>query len=165
LYTLLGAVALVLLVACANVANLMLVRGAGRLQEVTVRTALGAGAQRLGRQFAVEGAVLTVLGAGLGVLLAVTGLEALLAFAPPDIPRVGEVGLDGRVLGATLLVTAIVGMVFGFLPTFQARRMNLQAALKDEGSRSASASREHRTFRSALVVTELALAVMLMVGA
>jgi predicted permease len=165
LLTLLGAVALVLLVACANVANLMLVRGAARFQEVTVRTALGAGSRRLARQFIVEGALLTAVGAGVGMLFAVTGLEFLLRLAPSYIPRVSDVGLDARVLAATLGVSLLVGLVFGFLPTIQARRLDLQGALKDEGGRGASAGREQRRFRSALVVTELALAVMLMISA
>jgi putative ABC transport system permease protein len=164
LMVLLGAVVLVLLVACANVANLLLVRGGTRAREVTVRTALGAGLGRLARQFAVEGAVLTASGAVLGVGLAVTGLDLLLAFAPADIPRVTEVGIDARVLSATLAVSLMVGLTFGLLPTFQARRLNLQASLQGE-SRGASAGRERRRLREGLVVAELTLAVMLMIGA
>ena len=164
LMVLLGAVAFVLLVACANVANLLLVRGAARAREVTVRTALGAGVRRLARQFMVEGAVLTMAGAVLGVGLAILGLDVLLALAPADIPRVADVGIDARVLGTTLAVSVVVGLAFGLLPTFQARHLNLQASLQGE-SRGASAGREHRRFRSSLVVTELALAVMLMIGA
>jgi len=164
LMVLLGAVALVLLVACANVANLLLVRGAARAREVTVRTALGAGLRRLGRQFLVEGAVLTLAGAALGVALAIVGLDVLLALAPVDIPRVASVSIDLRVLGATLGVSAMVGLAFGILPTLQARRLNLQASLQGE-SRGASAGREQRRLRGGLVVTELALAVMLMIGA
>ena len=164
LIVLMGAVALVLLVACANVANLLLVRGAARAREVTVRTALGAGLRRLARQFAVEGAVLTLAGALLGVGLAIVGLDLVLALAPADIPRVAEVGIDARVLGATLAVSVLVGLAFGILPTIQARRLNLQASLQGE-SRGASAGREHRRFRAGLVVSELALAVMLMIGA
>ncbi|MBI2402671.1 MAG: ABC transporter permease [Gemmatimonadetes bacterium] len=164
LIVLLGAVAFVLLVACANVANLLLVRGAARAREVTVRTALGAGVRRLARQFIAEGAVLTAAGAVLGVVLAILGLDVLLALAPADIPRVAEVGIDARVLSATLAVSAVVGLVFGILPTVQARRLNLQASLQGE-SRGASAGREHQRLRSSLVVSELALAVMLMIGA
>ena len=164
LIVLLGAVAFVLLVACANVANLLLVRGAARAREVTVRTALGAGVRRLARQFVAEGAVLTTAGAVLGVGLAILGLDVLLSLAPADIPRVAEVGIDARVLGATIALSVVVGLAFGLLPTLQARRLNLQASLQGE-SRGASAGREHRRFRSTLVVTELALAVMLMIGA
>ncbi len=164
LWVLLGAVALVLLVACANVANLLLVRGAARAREVTVRAALGAGVKRLARQFMVEGAVLTLAGALLGVVLAVAGLQLLLAMAPADVPRVAAVNIDARVLAATLLLSGLVGLAFGMLPTLQARRLNLQASLQGE-SRGASAGGERTRFRSALVVTELAFAVMLMIGA
>lgn len=164
LMVLLGAVALVLLVACANVANLLLARGAARTREVTVRTALGAGARRLARQFVIEGAVLTLAGAALGLVLATVGLDLLLALAPADIPRVASVGIDFRVLGATLVVACLVALAFGALPTLQARRWNLQGSLQGE-SRAVSAGHEQRRFRSGLVVTELALAVMLMIGA
>lgn len=164
LLVLLGAVAFVLLVACANVANLLLVRAAARAREVTVRAALGAGVRRLARQFVVEGAVLTMAGAAFGVGLAITGFDLLLALAPADIPRVASVGIDARVLGVTLAVSVVVGLAFGILPTLQARRFNLQSSLQGE-SRGASAGKEHRRFRSALVVSELALAVMLMIGA
>jgi predicted permease len=164
LTVLLGAVAFVLLVACANVANLLLVRGAARAREVTVRTALGAGLRQLARQFAVEGAVLTLAGAILGVFLASAGLNLLLTLAPSDIPRVTSVGVDLRVLGATLAVCVVVGAAFGLLPILQARRLNLQGALQSE-SRGTSAGREQRRLRTGLVVTEVALAVMLMIGA
>jgi putative ABC transport system permease protein len=165
LLVLLGAVALVLLVACANVANLLLARGMARMREVTVRAALGASARRLAMQFLAESAALTALGAVLGVFLAIVGLRVLVALAPADIPRVGAVGIDGRVLGATLIMTACVGLLFGLLPTLQARRQDIQASLQGESGRGASASRHHRRLRSALVVSELTLAVMLMVGA
>src|SRR5207244_2078540 len=124
-----------------------------------------AGARRLARQFMVEGVVLTLVGAGVGTVLAVSGLDFLLQLAPSYIPRVGSVGLDGRVLLATLGISTVVGLFFGFLPTLQARRVDLQVALMDEGGRGASAGREHRRFRSALVVNELVMAVMLMVSA
>ncbi len=165
LLMLLGAVALVLMVACANVINLLLVRGTARLREVTVRTAFGAGLGRLARQFLVEGAVLAIAGAVLGILLAIWGLDALLALAPNDIPRVGTVTIDLRVLGVTLGVTMLVSIAFGLLPTAQAQAQGLQAALQGSAGRSASAGRTHRRFRSALVVAELGLAVMLMIGA
>ena len=165
LYVLLGAVALVLLVACANVAHLVLVRSAGRVREVSVRTALGAGARRLARQFLVEGAVLTLAGAALGVVLALSGLETLRALAPATIPRVESVGLDVRVLGVTLAVSAAVALALGLLPTLQARRPDLQRALQGETGRGASPGHEQRRLRSLLVVSELAMAAMLMVGA
>jgi len=165
LFVLMGAVALVLLIACANVASLLLARGAERLREVTVRTALGATTRHLVRQFLVESLLLTGCGALLGLLLAQEGLDLLLALAPGDIPRVGTVGIDGRVLAVTLGVTIIIAVCFSLFPTVQATRVNLQSALQGEASRSASSGRGHRQFRGGLVIAELALAVMLMAGA
>jgi putative ABC transport system permease protein len=165
LFVLMGAVALVLLVACANVASLLLARGAERLREVTVRTALGATTRHLVRQFLIESFLLTGAGALLGLVLAQEGLDLLLALAPGDIPRVGTVDIDGRVLAVTLGVTVFIAVCFSLFPTFQASRVNLQSALQGEASRSASAGRRHRRFRSGLVISELALAVMLMTGA
>jgi putative ABC transport system permease protein len=165
LLVLFGSVALVLLVACVNVANLMLARGEARLHDVTVRTALGAGMRRLVRQFAAEGLVLTAAGAGLGLLLAVVGLELLVSLAPANIPRIGAVAIDGRVLAATLGACLLVALFFGLLPSFQAGRVGLQQALQSGAGRSGSAGPGRNRFRSALVVTELALAVVLMIGA
>lgn len=165
LLVLVGAVALVLLVACANVANLLLARGAARAREVTVRAALGASVGRLTRQFLVESAVLTGAGALVGVILALGGLHVLLALAPASIPRVGAVGIDARVLAVTLALTAVVGVTFGLVPAIQARRRGSNLGLQADASRGASSGKEHRRFRSALVVAELALAVILMVGA
>jgi len=161
---LLGAVALLLLIACANVANLLLARGASRVRELAVRAALGAGPGRLARQFLVESLVLTLLGAALGVLVAYAGLDLLLALAPGDIPRLSAVGIDLRVLALTLGVSTLVGIAFGMIPTLQARRFDLQAALKGTGV-AALATRDRGRVRSALVVGELALAVVLTVGA
>ena len=165
LLLLLGAVGLVLLVACANVANLLLARGAVRAREITVRRALGADARRLASQFLVESALLTTLGAGLGILLAIQGVSALAALAPVNVPRAAGVGVDARVLGVTLLVSALVALAFGLLPTLQARGRDLSSSLHGEGARGGSASHEQRRLRSGFVVAELALAVMLMVGA
>jgi predicted permease len=165
LLVLLGAVALVLLVACANVANLLLARGAARRREITVRIALGASGPRLAQQFLVESTVLATVGALAGVALASAALDGLLALAPTNIPRVTSVGLDARVLLVTLVVTLLVALAFGLLPTLQARRQDLQASLQGEPGRGASTGREHRRFRSSLVVAELTLAVMLMAGA
>jgi putative ABC transport system permease protein len=165
LLVLVGAVALVLLVACANVANLLLARGAARAREVTVRSALGASVTRLTRQFLVESAVLTGAGVLVGVILAVAGLQILLALAPGNIPRVNAVGIDARVLGVTLGLAVVVAVAFGMVPAIQARRRGANLALQGESGRGASAGKEQRRFRSALVVAELALAVILMVGA
>ena len=163
LLVLLGAVALVLLVACANVANLLLARATTRMREVTVRAALGASGRRLAAQFFAESALLTGAGVILGLGLAVVGLRALMGMAPSDIPRVGSVGIDARVLGVTMAVAAGVGLLFGILPMFQLRGGNIQSLL--QGERGSSAGKRHRRLRSALVMAELALAVMLMAGA
>jgi predicted permease len=165
LLVLLGSVALVLLVACANVANLLLARGTTRIREVTVRTALGAGTRRLARQFLVEGAVLAFVGAALGVLLALVGVDLLVALAPATLPRVETVTIDTRVLVATLALTVVVTLVFGLLPTLQSRRLSLQPVLQDAAGRGGSSGRGHRRARSGLVVAELALTAMLMIGA
>jgi putative ABC transport system permease protein len=164
LLVLVGAVALVLLVACANVANLLLARGAARAREVSVRSALGASVSRLTRQFLVESALLTAVGAAVGLILALVGLQALLALAPGSIPRVGAVGIDARVLGATVSLALLISVTFGLVPAIQARRRGPQLALQSESGRGASAGRDQRRFRSGLVVAELALAVILMVG-
>jgi putative ABC transport system permease protein len=165
LMVLVGAVALVLLVACANVANLLLARGAGREREVTVRTALGASAGRLTRQFLVESTVLTGAGVLVGLVLAFAGLKLLLALAPGNIPRVSAVGIDGRVLAVTLVLAAAVGVAFGMVPAIQARRRGIALHLQATSARGTTTGREHRRFRSALVVAELTLAVILMAGA
>ena len=162
---LLGAVALVLLVACGNVANLLLVRGAARMRDTNVRIALGAGRRRLASGFLAESALLTVTGALLGVLLAYVGLQLLLALAPASLPRVDEVGLDARVLAVTLLTCVLVSALFGSLPLLQSRERDLHGALQSGTARGASAGRAQRRMRSALVVAELAMAVMLMSGA
>ena len=164
LLVLLGAVALVLLVACVNVANLLLARGSTRAREVAVRSALGAGGRRIAGQFITDSLVLVLFGAAAGLLVAFASLRALVAFAPGDIPRLHEIGLDLRVLGFTAAIAVVVGVLFGLVPTLQARRIDLQATLRDEGGRS-SAGRRRRGLRGALVVAELALAVVLVIGA
>lgn len=165
LLVLLSAVALVLLVACANLGSLLVARGAARLREVAVRTVLGAGWRRLARQFLIESVLLTAAGVGLGLLLAFVGLDLLLALAPAGIPRLDEVGMNPRVLGLTLAVSVLVALTVGLIPVFQVRRADLQAALKEEAGRGATADRSRSRLRSLLVVTELALAVVLAVSA
>ena len=162
---LMAAVSLVLLIACVNVANLLLARGASRAREIAVRTALGARLTRLARQFVVENVILALGGAALGVPLAYGVLRALVAVGPANIPRLATVSLDGRVLLLALGVSAFIGMVFGILPVVQARHTDVQSALKAEGSRGATGGRDGRYVRSTLVVIEVALAVVLVTGA
>jgi predicted permease len=165
LYLLLGAVGLVLLITCVNVANLLLARGAARTREVAVRGALGAGTSRLARQFVLESVALTSIATLAGVALAYAGLRAIVAIAPPDIPRVNDIALDLRVLSVAMLVASAVALAFGLIPLLQARRLDVQDVLKSAGGPQGSAGRERRRLRGALVVAELALAVVLVIGA
>lgn len=164
LLMLLGAVVLVLLVACVNVASLLLARGTARSREIAIRGALGAGGGRLARQFTVESLVLAVSGGVAGIVLARLAVGRLVALAPTDLPRAATVGVDGRVLFAALAVTVAVGLVFGLVPVHQGRRVDLQSTLREEG-RSGSATLARQRFRSGLVIVEIALAVVLLVGA
>ncbi len=163
LYVLLAAVLMVLLVACVNVANLLLVRAADRVREVTVRAALGAGRGRLARQFFAEGAVLAAAGVALGIPLAYAALTLLVGLAPPTLPRIDLVTLDARVLAVTLGVTSVVALVFGALPLVHVGRTDLRQALHNGSGQRASVGSAR--VRSYLVVGELALAAMLMIGA
>lgn len=158
------AVVLVLMVAVVNVANLLLARGMGRMREVAVRTALGAGSLRLGRQFLAETMLLTLLGALVGVAMAQGGLDLLLALAPSDIPRIGEVRLDGRALLVSLGIAVGTGVVFGMVPLRQARRVDVMEMVRGSGP-ATTGDRGHGRARQALVVVELALSVTLVVSA
>jgi predicted permease len=163
LWILLGAVGFVLLIACANVANLLLVRAAGRSREMSLRAALGAGRMRLVRQLLSESIVLAVAGGILGVLLASWGLETLLALGPVTVPGGGEITLDMRVLGVTAAGALVTGLVFGAAPAVSLWRSDLATSMR-EGGRGRVGNGGHR-LRSLLVVSELALALVLVTGA
>ena len=163
LYTLLAAVGGVLLIACANVANLALVRGSGRARELAIRLSLGASPARLIQQLLVESAVLTVLSTAVGVALAVVGMRALVMMAPPGTPFLDDVGLDGRVLSAALAASVLAMMIAGVIPAVLASSMRTTVALR-EGSAGAGSSRRASRLRSGLVVAEISAAVVLASG-
>jgi putative ABC transport system permease protein len=164
LIVLLGAVGFVLLIACVNVANLMLVRAAGRQREIAVRAALGAGRRRLIRQLLTESVTLGVVGGSLGLALAFILVRMVAAFAPANLPRGEEIALDVSVLLFTLVVSVFTGLVFGLLPALFVGREDLVESLK-EGGRGASAGLRGRRVRSGLVMAEVALALVLLAGA
>ena len=163
LLILLGAVACVLLIACANVANLLLARAAAREKEIAIRTALGAGRGRLVRQLLTESMLLATVGGATGLLLAVWTLDGLRWLSPSSIPRLQSITIDGWVLAFTFTVALLTGILFGLAPALRSSRVNLNETLKEAG-RSLVASGNHR-LRSALVVTEVALSLVLLIGA
>jgi putative ABC transport system permease protein len=164
IWLLFGAVGFLLLIACANVANLLLARAEGRQREIAVRAALGAGGARVVRQLLTENLVLAGIAAVVGLGLAFSGVRFLAWWNPADIPRVSDVSLDRRVLGFTAIVALVTSALFSALPALRALKLDLNDSLKD-GSQSTSSGIERQRFRSLLVVVEMALAVVLLVGA
>jgi putative ABC transport system permease protein len=162
LLAILGAVLLVLVIACVNVTNLLLARGARRRGELAMRAALGAGRPRLVRQLLTESVLLAALGGAAGIAVALLGVRALVGLAPAGLPRVGAIRLDGPVFVFALAITALIGLAVGLVPAFGASRGSLHAGLQ-QGTRRASGG--HATMRSTLVVAEVALALVLLVGA
>jgi putative ABC transport system permease protein len=168
LLILLGAVTFVLLIACANVANLLLARAALRKREIAIRAAVGAGRKRIIRQLLTESLLLSLAGGGTGLIFGLIGVRVLLAINPGNIPRMSANGssatLDGRVLVFTIAVSLLTGILFGLIPAFHSSRSDLNAALKESGAWSGSSFRRNKS-RSILVISEMALALVLLAGA
>ncbi len=168
LLVMLGAVSLVLLIACANVANLLLVHATGRKREFAIRAAMGAGRKRIILQLLTESVLLSVTGGILGLVLGYIGLRGLLAMSPSDIPRIGEhgaaVGLDWRVLAFTVAVSVFTGILFGLFPAIGASRPDLNSTLKESSNRTGTGFHQSKA-RSLLVISEVSLALVLLIGA
>jgi putative ABC transport system permease protein len=162
LVAVLGAVALLLLIACVNVTNLLLARGAQRRGEFAVRMALGAGRARLIRQVLTESLLLALLGGTGGLIVAAFGVDVLRSLSPPELPRAGAIGVDGTVFAWAIGMTTLIGLAVGLIPALHASRGGLQVKLQQSSRRAAGG---HQVLRRALVITEVALALVLLVGA
>ncbi len=167
LLILLGAVSFVLLIACANVANLLLARATGRKREIAIRAAMGAGRARIVRQLLTESVVLSLAGGVLGLVVGYAGIRAILSLSPGNIPRIGpggsNVDLDWRVLAFTLALSIMTGILFGLVPALQSSRADLSRTLKESSNRSGTGLRHNKT-QALLVTTEIALTVVLLIG-
>ncbi len=159
------AVAFVLLIACANIANLLLARASARDREIAVRTVLGAGPWKIVRQLLTESLVLALAGGALGLLLSVVGIRWLVSIIPADVPFVDRIGIDGRVLTFTLAITVLSGFLFGLAPALQAARPDPSQSLREAGGRGSSVGGRRGRFRNALVVAQIGLALSLLIAA
>src|SRR5205085_11402779 len=164
LWILLGAVASVLLIACANVANLLLARAAARHKEIALRLALCPDRARLTKQLLVESVMLSLLGAVVGLAMAYAGLQVLTRFIPPDVAHAEMITIDAKVLVFTLVVALVTGLIFGLAPASQSSHFNLNDTLK-EGGRDSGAGPRGKRLRSALVIAEVAVSFILLIGA
>jgi len=165
LLVLLGAVGCVLLIVCANVANLLLARATGRHKEMAVRAALGASRQRATCQLLTESVALGLIGGGLGLALGLGSVRLLVGLMPVEVPRLNSIGLDARLLGFSFLISLVAGILFGFVPALRVSKIGLTESLKESGRGSGCGGKEHGRLRDGLVVSEVALAVVLMLGA
>jgi predicted permease len=164
LWVVMGTIALVMFIACANVTNLLLVRAEARQRELALRAALGAGVARIVRSLLVESLMLGLIGGALGVVVAYFGLRLLIAIGPTNLPRLTEISLDGRTFGFTLMLSVLSGLLLGLVPAFKYAGWQIAAALQSAG-RTASASRERHRARNVLVIAQVAITLVLLVSA